>query len=67
MLTATRMLILALACLIGGVVLLLSGADQAIAGSLIAAAIGVMGFSNQKAAVEAGQKVERKLDEAQEK
>ena len=53
MLTATRMLILALACLIAGVVLMLAGADQAIAGSLIAAAVGVMGFSNQKAAVEA--------------
>lgn len=62
MLTATRMLILALACLIGGVVLLLSGADQAIGGSLIAAAIGVMGLSNNKAAAESAKKVEEKID-----
>lgn len=62
MLTATRMLILALACLIGGVVLMLAGADQAIAGSLIAAAIGVMGLSNNKAAAESAKKVEEKIE-----
>ena len=62
MLTATRMLILALACLIAGVVLMLAGADQAIAGSLIAAAVGVMGLSNNKAAAESAKKVEEKID-----